>query len=127
MPLSLVRNIAEEKGEADRRSLALLLDRLEEVLKQELAALRTCKLETHQVFTDRKNLLLRDLITFQKGLADPHAIKPLTQRLSRVAVLLRRNQALLGAHVEALREISQLIAQTILSEDSDGTYDARSW
>lgn len=121
----LVRITADERGEAHRQNLMVLLDRLEDVLNQEMKALRGSSLAAHQPFTDRKNQLLRDFITFQKGLVDPVVLKPLTQRLARVSILLRRNQQHLGAHVEALRDISQLIAQTILAEDSDGTYSAR--
>jgi flagellar biosynthesis/type III secretory pathway chaperone len=122
----MLKLVTPDSGdEAQRQSLTLLLNRLEDVLNQERAALQSSRHDAHQGFTDRKNQLLRDFIAFQKGLGNPAVAKPLAQRLARVSVQLRHNQQLLGAHVEALKEISQLIAQAILAEESDGTYSAR--
>ena len=45
-------------------------------------------------------------------------------RLARFSAKLERNRTVLGAQLLAVREIAEIIAQTMREAESDGTYSA---
>ena len=99
----------------------LLLDRLKLVVLEETDALNAGGGSFHGQFTGRKNQLLRDLLIAQRacGGSQAAALAPKTRSLQK---LLARNQRLLKAHIDAVREVSAIIVDAIRQAESDGTY-----
>lgn len=102
--------------------LEISLQRLEEIVDQETLALRTRKAVNLKEFNDRKSQALleltRSLRHVQGGPPDP----ALAARVGALKVKLAVNQAALKVHLEAVREVSNSIADAIRQAESDGTY-----
>lgn len=103
-------------------TLEVTLQRLEEVLDQETSALRAGGSVDLQAFNGRKSQALLELTRMlrhaQGGAQDPHLVKRIGAIQSKLAI----NQAVLKMHLEAVREVSNTIADAIRAADSDGTY-----
>jgi flagellar biosynthesis/type III secretory pathway chaperone len=100
----------------------LVLERLRVVLEEESSALATRRLPSHEIFTERKNQLLRDLLVAQRNCTTRPAVKALAPLTQALRPLLARNQQLLKAHIDAVREVSAIIVDSIRESESDGTY-----
>jgi flagellar biosynthesis/type III secretory pathway chaperone len=97
-----------------------VIQRLEEVVDQETAALRTRSVVDLAEFNNRKSQGLLDLNKALRG-ADT-ADRMVAARLTRLRAKLDGNRAALQMHLDAVREISTVVADTIRDADSDGTY-----
>lgn len=96
--------------------------RLIEVVDQETAALRNRTPIDHKEFNSRKAHGLLELDR-ALGLLGDH--KPDDETLRMLSVLrekLELNRQVLAIHVQAVREVAAIIAETIREADSDGTY-----
>ena len=111
-------------SDSDAASLAFeqCIIRLEEVVDQETAALRSRAPINLREFTNRKSQglleLSRSIRLFQGG-------RPSNAVLARLAGLrekLDTNGAVLKLHLEAVREVSTVMADAIRDAESDGTY-----
>lgn len=111
-----------EREAAAVANCRLVLERLRQVLDEESAALEARSLAAHGGFTERKNQLLRDLLVAQRGCASPEAGRALAPETRALRKVLERNQQLLKVHIEAVREVSAIIVDSIRQADSDGTY-----
>ena len=100
----------------------VVLDRLCKLLEEESTALARRTVERHGPFTERKNQLLRELMVAQKNCTSPAAIVALKPQANAVREALKRNQQLLTFHIEAVREVSAIIVDSIRQAESDGTY-----
>jgi hypothetical protein len=100
-----------------------VLQRLEEVVEQETAALRTHAALDLNAFNNRKSQglleLNRALRSVSSGVPDP----ALAVRLKRLRARLDTNHAVLKMHLDAVREISNIMADALREADSDGTYN----
>ena len=99
-----------------------LLDRLKTVIEDESAALSRRGVSYHGQFTERKNQLLRDILVAQRSCNSPRIRQALAPRAQELQQLFKRNQRLLKAHMDAVKEISSIIVDSIRQADSDGTY-----
>lgn len=100
----------------------VILDRLTRLLDEESEALARRTVERHGPYTERKNQLLRELMVAQKNCASAAALAALKAQTSAVTEALRRNQGLLKVHIDAVREVSSIIVDSIRQAESDGTY-----
>jgi uncharacterized protein YjcR len=103
-------------------ALSGVIQRLEEIVEQETAALQARKVIDLKDFNDRKNQALLELsraIRQLNGGADNQA---LLAQLGGLRSKLDKNRAVLKMHLEAVREISTTLSDVIRSADSDGTY-----
>jgi flagellar biosynthesis/type III secretory pathway chaperone len=100
----------------------VVLDRLCRLLDEESAALVNRTVSRHGPFTERKNQLLRELMMAQRNCATPSALLAIRPQASAVREALLRNQQLLTFHIDAVREVSAIIVDTIRQSESDGTY-----
>jgi hypothetical protein len=100
------------------------VERLGAVLDQETAALRNHVAVDLSEFNDRKSQGLLDLNRalrlFEGGPVDQATLT----RLSDLRVKLESNTSVLRLHLEAVREISDVMANAIRDAESDGTYSA---
>jgi flagellar biosynthesis/type III secretory pathway chaperone len=112
-------------SERERGAVAtcrLILERLRQVLDEESAVLASRSLAAHGPFTERKNQLLRDLLVAQRNCASAQTLAALQPQTSALQQVLKRNQQLLRVHIDAVKEVSAIIVDSIRQADSDGTY-----
>ncbi len=100
----------------------VVLDRLCKLLEEESMVLANRVAERHGPFTVRKNQLLRELMVAQKNCTTPSALLAVKPQASAVREALQRNRQLLTFHIDAVREVSAIIVDSIRQAESDGTY-----
>ncbi len=104
-------------------AIEIVIQRLEEVVDQETAALKSRKAVDLKDFNDRKSHALLDLSRalrqMQAGGANQAHLK---SRLADLRAKLEVNRRVLQMHLEAVREVSTTLADAIREQDSDGTY-----
>lgn len=112
---------ASQPASAANVLLDRAIRRLEQVLDEETAALRTRTAIDLREFNNRKS---QGLLDFNKALRvlDDTADRRLGARLAGLREKLDVNRAALKMHLDAVREISTIVADTIRNADSDGTY-----
>jgi len=98
------------------------IQRLEEIVDQETAALRTRATIDLKEFNNRKSQGLLDLNKALRVIDNVAADRGIATRLGQLRAKLDINRAVLKMHLEAVREISTIVADTIRDADSDGTY-----
>jgi hypothetical protein len=97
-------------------------ERLELVIDQETAALQARAGVDLKDFNDRKSLGLLELTRAMRHVEGAAPGPALQARLSRLRGKLEINREALRTHLEAVREISTIVADAMRSADSDGTY-----
>ena len=99
-----------------------LIRRLISVLDDEVAALRGGNSLSPARSVDEKHFILRELIGLQKAgllshsLLEPHGLDV------KLREALQRNSLELRNHIEAVRDVSRIIIDSIKHLESDGTY-----
>jgi len=111
---------------SQQNSITNILTNLREVLLEENALLESGQPHDHQRFVRSKNQILRDLIVCQRTLPPLAELPAVREQFQGVRKLVDRNHFLLRTHVEAMTEITSLLAEAEISEDADGTYSQRS-
>ena len=102
--------------------LTQAINRLESVLAGETLALREGRTVNINETSNRKNQCLLELSRISRGL-DPSSVTPnLKVRLGGLRERLDDNQRVLFLHMEAVGEITRLVARAISDAESDGTY-----
>jgi hypothetical protein len=100
------------------------LNRLEATIEAETAALTVHDLRDQDEFNRRKSQSLVELARLGRAM-DATALNPAEiDGLERVRAKLRRNHELLGIHLRAMQEVSDIVSTMIQSAESDGTYSA---
>lgn len=100
------------------------LNRLEATIDAETAALTVHDLRDQDEFNRRKSQSLVELARLGRAI-DAAALNPSEiDGLERVRAKLRRNHELLGIHLRAMQEVSDIVSTMIQSAESDGTYSA---
>jgi hypothetical protein len=103
-------------------TVELSIQRLEDIVEQETAALRERKVVNLKDFNDRKSQALLELTRLMRTLQGGPPSPSLAARVEVLKSKLAVNQAVLKLHLEAVREVSNSIADAIRNSDSDGTY-----
>jgi hypothetical protein len=98
------------------------IQRLEEVVDQETAALRTRAGIDLKEFNNRKSQGLLDLNKALRLFDNAATDKTIAGRLASLRAKLDTNRAVLEMHLEAVREIATIVADAIRDAESDGTY-----
>jgi hypothetical protein len=102
--------------------LLKVIERLEDVIDQETAALQSRTKYDLKDFNDRKSHGLLELsraIRFLNGAGPDETVK---SRMATLRGKLETNRAVLKMHLDAVREISTIVADAIRDAESDGTY-----
>ena len=102
--------------------LKCAVERLEQVIDQETAALQTRAAVDLNDFNDRKSHGLVELTRAMRHFEAAPPDRSLLSSLASLRAKLEINRIALGMHLEAVREISTVVAQAMQSADSDGTY-----
>lgn len=104
-------------------AIEIVIQRLEEVVDQETAALKSRKAVDLKDFNDRKSHALLDLTRALRQMQANGAVhSQLERRLGSLRAKLEVNRQVLKMHLEAVREVSTTLADAIREQDSDGTY-----
>jgi len=98
------------------------LKRLEATVTAETEALLAHQPVDQETVNLRKSQSLLELTRLTRGL-DPAGIDAATAiHLARLRDRLARNQQVVGLHLRAVEEISEIVTQAIRDSESDGTY-----
>src|SRR6185503_19748050 len=117
--------VAARAGEGTLAAPAPLdrvIERLEEVVDQETAALRNRTAIDLKDFNNRKSQGLLELNRALRGLDNPPKDRTVTTRLAGLRTKLDVNRAVLETHLAAVREVATVLADAIRDAESDGTY-----
>jgi hypothetical protein len=99
-----------------------VIERLEEVVDQETAALRNRTAIDLRDFNNRKSQGLLELNRALRGLDNAPKDRTVTTRLAGLRAKLDVNRAVLETHLAAVREVATVLADAIRDAESDGTY-----
>lgn len=105
-------------------AVSSLLDRLEVALDAEMTALAGLRGGGFDTYCRQKSRILLELSRLTRAYAGEDLPAALTARLSALRGSLERNQALLGLHLMAAQEVSDIISGSLREAESDGTYSA---
>lgn len=103
-------------------TLLRTIERLEETLEQETAGLRARTPVDLKDFNNRKTHGLLELTRVMRHLDRGALSPPVAARLSALRITLEVNQRVVKMHLEAVREVSAIVADAIRDAESDGTY-----
>lgn len=98
------------------------IDRLDGAVAAETETLRSGGVAWFEDFNYRKSHGLLELTRAMRALRPEQADLDLLDRLSRLRVRLEGNRVLLKTHLDATREISEILTAALRNSDSDGTY-----
>ncbi len=102
--------------------LEAAVQRLEDLVEQETAALRGRRVIDLKDFNDRKNQALLELMRALRHLQPGPSNGALQAQLGGLKAKLEVNRAVLKMHLDAVREVSTTLSDAIRDADSDGTY-----
>ena len=103
-------------------TLLRAVERTEDLLDEETFALKDRRAIDLVSFIRRKNQSLLEITRAARALSDYEVGPAVTDRLAGLKDRLERNQAVLRLHLEAVREVAELLAKAARDADSDGTY-----
>lgn len=98
------------------------IERLEEVVDQETAALKARARVDLADFNNRKSQGLLDLTRALRAHEGLTRDKAALARLAGLRARLDANRAVLKTHLDAVREVATVLADAIRDTESDGTY-----
>jgi hypothetical protein len=98
------------------------IERLEEAVEQETAALQSRAAFDLKEFNDRKSRGLLELTRAMRLIDGTTPDPKVIARLSSLRKKLDTNGAVLRLHLDAVREIASAMTEAIQAADSDGTY-----
>lgn len=104
--------------------LAKSLERLEETIEAETAALLAHVPIDHQEFNRRKSQSLLELTRLVRHMQGEPMKQDLVERLQSLKARLDQNHAVLEMNLLAVQEVAAIISEAIQSSESDGTYSA---
>lgn len=102
--------------------LVRTIERLEETLEQETAGLRSRAPIDLKELNNRKTHGLLELTRVMRHLDRGSLTPPVAARLASLRANLEINQRVVKMHLEAVREVSTIVADAIRDAESDGTY-----
>ncbi len=123
-PMGQARRESDLDGDAAAATSAFerCIERLEDVVDQETAALKSRAPADLREFNNRKS---QGLLELSRSLRYFQVAPPTNAVLERLAGLREKldiNQAVLKLHLDAVREVSTIMADAIRDAELDGTY-----
>jgi hypothetical protein len=103
-------------------ALMRAIERIEDLLDEETSALKNYRAVDLVSFIRRKSQGLLELTRAARALNGYHVEPAVTDRLEALKEKLETNQAVLQLHLEAVREVAELLTKVARDAESDGTY-----
>ncbi|WP_398476190.1 hypothetical protein [Tardiphaga sp.] len=100
----------------------IAIERLKATIDEETSKLESRAVVDFDTFSQRKNRGLLELTRAIRLTSDVKVDPRVTPQLTHLRASLIRNQAALQIHLDAVREVSAIIAKSIQDVESDGTY-----
>jgi len=108
--------------EATLTALVRAIERIEDLLDEETGALKAYRAIDLVSFIRRKSQGLLELTRAARALNGYDVGAAVTDRLEGLKHKLESNQAVLQLHLEAVREVAELLTKVARDAESDGTY-----
>lgn len=105
-------------------SLTAIINRIEEAVETETAAIRTDMNFDLKASNARKSRCLYELNRAIKNISAEELVDEHKEGLLRLRGKLERNEAALLAHLSAVSEVANLMKNAIQHAEADGTYSA---
>lgn len=112
--------VAEWLGTQSNALIAI--ERLKATIDEETSKLEARAVVDFDTFSQRKNRGLLELTRAIRVASDVQDDPRVAPQLTHLRASLIRNQAALQIHLDAVREVSAIIAKSIQDVESDGTY-----
>jgi hypothetical protein len=100
------------------------IERVEQIVDQETAALSQHQMKALGDFNHRKSHGLLELTRAIRALGNPAAAHGLQPKLLSLQAKLKENAEALQVHLKAVQDVSALVTRAIRDAESDGTYSA---
>lgn len=100
------------------------IERLEETIEQETAALLAHDISSLEEFNRRKSQSLLELTRLARTLDSKSFDAATLARIVRLKEKLETNYTVLSMNLRAVQEVSSIISGAIQNAESDGTYSA---
>jgi hypothetical protein len=118
----MIANVISERGMATRSTIVKILQRVEKLVDQETMALKSRAPIDYREFNNGKSQALLELNLAIRSLGAATLDAELIERLKGLRGKLENNRVVLRMHLEAVREIANVVSETIKDSDWDGTY-----
>ena len=106
------------------QELLTIIDRLEEVVQTETAALQQHIVSDLAAFTRNKSQILLEVTRLSRLMKLPTGNVRINDRLMSLKTSLAQNRDTLEIHLRAARELNEIISDTVRDAESDGTYSS---
>lgn len=100
------------------------IERLEETIDAETAALVSHSFADQQEFNRRKSQSLLELSRLARSLRKEAITPDLVERLESLRDKLEANHTVLEMNLRAVQEVADIVSKAIQNSESDGTYSA---
>ena len=105
-------------------NLGAIIGRIEEAVEEETASIRNNPGFDIKASNARKSRYLYELNRAIKGVDQPNLLAEHREGLTRLRQKLARNEAAILAHLNAVKEVANLLKNAIQHAEADGTYSA---
>lgn len=106
------------------QELLTMVERLEEVVDAETAALTEHRVMDLAVYTRKKSQLLLEVTRLTRMMKLPSADAKLHSQLQSLRTSLDLNRTTLDLHLRAANQLTEVISDAVRAAESDGTYSA---
>jgi len=114
--------LERDRAWAVRSSIDRTIQRIERLVDFETEALRTRAAIDLRETNNRKSQALLELDMIARALDGAHLDPDIIARLKALRGKLEANRIMLNRHLEAVREVACIVADTIRDSEWDGTY-----
>lgn len=122
MPLPEQERAAPAEWLGTQSNALIAIERLKATIDEETSKLEARAVVDFDTFSQRKNRGLLELTRAIRVASDIQDDPRVAPQLTHLRASLIRNQAALQIHLDAVREVSAIIAKSIQDVESDGTY-----
>lgn len=119
----MMSDVMNERALATRSSIEKTVQRVEKLVDSETAALRSRQAVDLREFNNGKSQALLEFTHAVRSLEGATLDDKLIKRLKVLRDKLESNRVALRMHMEAVREIVGVVADTIHDSEWDGTYE----
>ena len=105
-------------------NLAAIIGRIEEAVDEETAGIRASTGFDLKASNARKSRYLYELTRAMKGANEIEFLEQHREGLARLRQKLAKNEAAILAHLNAVKEVADLLQGAIEHAEADGTYSA---